>query len=160
MAVGVDMVVAKPPALDERAGFGQTEKDLRIEAFVAEAVVKGLDIGVLPGAAGVDIDGADFCLGEPLLNGSGNELASVVAADILGRTVAHEENLEHIDDIFTVGSIDLDQRSRFSIESGLDIHIFKPVDNLSDLPDSDHGTISERDQGKRFYFSSGIALSL
>jgi len=106
-AVRVDPVVKASPFLDHDAGLGHAQKDLLIEAFVAQAVVEALMhssgrtpsehvafgsclsrsarfyMPVLPRTARIDIDGADTHLREPVLNVPGNELGTVVATDVV-----------------------------------------------------------------------------
>jgi hypothetical protein len=103
----VDPVVKASPCLDHDAGLGHAQKDLLIEAFVAQAVVEALMLSsgrtpsehvafgsclsrsarfympVLPRTARIDIDGADTHLCEPVLNVPGHELGTVVATDVV-----------------------------------------------------------------------------
>ncbi len=53
--------------LDEHTGFGNAEHDFSIEAFVAQAAIKALDVTVLPGTARFDVEGLDPALGPATL---------------------------------------------------------------------------------------------
>ena len=58
-AVGPLLVVEADPVGDDDASFRQRVELLAVEALVTEAGVKGFDVAVLPGRAGVDVEGAD-----------------------------------------------------------------------------------------------------
>jgi len=72
-------------------------------------VIEGLGVTVLPRAAGVDVEGFDLVVGEPLLDGLGNKWAlrfvvafapryrPVVRADVFGSTVPVDGLLEHLE---------------------------------------------------------------
>jgi hypothetical protein len=49
--------------------------------------VEGFDEAVLPGAAGLDVDGLDLVVGSPALELLGDKFRSVVGADELWRAV-------------------------------------------------------------------------
>src|SRR4029077_6621268 len=81
-------------------GLAQTVEDLAVEQLVAKAGVEAFNVAVLPGAASLDVSGlgADSC--DPLLHGLGDELRSVVGADVTGDATQDEEvgqNVDHID---------------------------------------------------------------
>lgn len=59
-----------------------------------EAQVEALDDAVLPGATGGDVDGLDALLGHEDLDGLGDELRTVVGADVLGPGLRADHGLE------------------------------------------------------------------
>src|SRR4029077_18287879 len=94
-----DRVVVASPALDDDLGLAQTVEDLAVEQLVAKAGVEAFNVAVLPGAASLDVSGlgADSC--DPLLHGLGDELRSVVGADVTGDATQDEEVGQNVDDI-------------------------------------------------------------
>ena len=97
--MGSDRVVVASPALDDDLGLAQTVEDLAVEQLVAKAGVEAFNVAVLPGAASLDVSGlgADSC--DPLLHGLGDELRSVVGADVTGDATQDEEVGQNVDDI-------------------------------------------------------------
>jgi hypothetical protein len=59
------MVIFYAEVFDENARFAERAKLFPVEAFVAEASAERLDETILPGAAGLDVDGLDLVLGWP-----------------------------------------------------------------------------------------------
>ncbi|MDW7648824.1 MAG: hypothetical protein SCG73_04305 [Nitrospiraceae bacterium] len=101
LAVRPELVVAVPEVFDDHTGLGQRPELLTVQALVAEAAMdssgarkpaagspKGsaggrwqpLHKAALPRAAGIDVDGLDAVLRQPLPHDLGDELAAVVAA--------------------------------------------------------------------------------
>ena len=50
-------VVFGTPVLEHDSGFEEVGEVLGVEAFVSQASVEGLDVGVLPGGSGLDVGG-------------------------------------------------------------------------------------------------------
>ena len=57
------MVIFDAEVFDDDARFGECPKLFPVEAFVAEASVERLDKTILPGTAGLDVDGLDLVFG-------------------------------------------------------------------------------------------------
>ena len=107
--MGPDRVVVTSPALNDDLGLAQTVEDLAVEQLIAKAGVEALDIAVLPRTASLDVSGlaADSC--DPFLHGLGDELRSVVGADMAGDATQHKEggqNVDHIDRFELAGDTD------------------------------------------------------
>ena len=89
-AVGPLLVVEADPVGDDDASFGERIELLAVEALVTEAGVKGFDVTVLPGRAGVDVERADAAVGQAVPDGTGDKLGAVVGADMLRRSVGFD----------------------------------------------------------------------
>ena len=104
-----DRIVMAPPAFDDDLSFSEGVEDLAIEQLIAKAGVEALDVAVLPRTASLDVSGlgADSC--NPFLHGLGDELRSVVGADMTGDATQDEEvgqNVDHIDRLKLAGDTD------------------------------------------------------
>ena len=98
--MGPDRVVVASPALDDDLGFAQTVEDLAVEQLIAKASVEAFDVAVLPRTASLNVSGLDADSSDPFLHGLGDELRSVVGADVTGDATQDEEvgqNVDHID---------------------------------------------------------------
>ena len=67
-------VVLEPPTLEHHAGVSEAPELLTAEALVAQAVVEALGEGVLPGLAGLDVEGFGAQLRKSLGELEGDEL--------------------------------------------------------------------------------------
>lgn len=76
-------VVLLTEVLDHDAGFGEGPQLLAVEALVAESAVKAFHDAILPGASGVDVDGADALFRQPALDDVGDEPLAVVGTQVL-----------------------------------------------------------------------------
>lgn len=83
--MGPFLVVVTAIVLDEDASFGHAEHEFPVEAFVTQRAIEALDMAILLRAARIDVEALDPALGQPLLQDSGNELRSIVTADVLGQ---------------------------------------------------------------------------
>ena len=84
-------------------------EDLAIEQLIAKAGVEALDVAVLPRTAPLDIGSLGADSGDPSLDGLGDELRSVVGADVTGDAAQDEEvgqNVDHIDRLELAGDTD------------------------------------------------------
>src|SRR5262245_56137625 len=88
-----------PPAFDDDLCLAQSEEDFAVEQFVAQAGVEALDVAVLPRAPSVDVSGLGTDRSDPVLHGLGDELRSVVGADVSGNAPQDEEIGQNVDDI-------------------------------------------------------------
>ena len=66
-AVRTTFIVFDTPALQDNAHFAQIAEELAVEAFIAQLVMKALNVSVLPRASGLDVKGL-YLLGlQPVL---------------------------------------------------------------------------------------------
>src|SRR5262245_25585929 len=79
-----------PPAFDDDLCLAQSEEDFAVEQFVAQAGVEALDVAVLPRAPSVDVSGLGTDRRDPVLHSLGDELRSVVGADVSGNAPQDE----------------------------------------------------------------------
>ena len=88
-----------PPALDHDLRLSERVEDLAIEQFITQAGVEALDKAVLPWAAWFDVGGpgANGC--DPVLHSFGDELGSVVGADVPRNAAQDEEVGQQVDDV-------------------------------------------------------------
>ena len=81
-----------PPPFDQDLGLAQRGEDLPVQQVIPELPVEGLAIAVLPGASGLDEQGADVEPGEPCPAALRTELGAVVGAQV-GRTAPGDEQV-------------------------------------------------------------------
>lgn len=93
------MIVVVTPIMEEDARFAEGIDQFAIQALGPEAAIEALDISILPGASRIDVNGLDAFLREPALDGRGNELRSVVTANITGSTFVGDDLLKQFQDI-------------------------------------------------------------
>src|SRR5207302_10883690 len=86
-----DRVVVASPALDDDLGLAQSVEDLAVEQLIAKASVEAFDVAVLPRTASLNVSGLDADSSDPFLHGLGDELRSVVGADVTGDATQDEE---------------------------------------------------------------------
>ena len=92
-------IVELSPLLDQNFGFSQAQKNLTVQAFIAKTVVEAFHVAVLPRATRIDVDRSDPQFLEPFLDFLGDELGSIVAADVFRNAAAchhFSERVEHI----------------------------------------------------------------
>ena len=94
-----DGVVVTPPALDDDLRLAERVEDLAIEKLVSQAGIEAFDKAVLPRAASLDISRPCTHGCDPVLHGPGDELGSIVGADVGGNTAQDEEVREDIDHV-------------------------------------------------------------
>ena len=70
-------VVLDPPGLDHDLGHGEAGELLDVEQLVTYAAVEGLDVGVLPRRAGLDVPGLGAGQAAPLPQGPRDQLRAV-----------------------------------------------------------------------------------
>ena len=94
-----DGVVVTAPALDDDLRLPERVEDLAIEQLVAKTGIEALDEAVLPRTAGRDVGGpcANSC--NPVLNGLGDELGSVVGTNMPGNAAQDEQVRQRIEDV-------------------------------------------------------------
>ena len=75
-------VVFGSPVLEHDLGFEEVSEVFCVEAFVSEASVEGLDVGVLPGRAGLDVGGVGAPDAAPVPQRGRDELGAVVHTQV------------------------------------------------------------------------------
>ena len=80
----------------------QRGEDFSVEEFIPELPVKALDVTVFPRTARLDEKSPDLEPCEPVPNGFGNELRSVVLSDEGWHPAQNEQVCQHIYDIYRV----------------------------------------------------------
>ena len=92
------IIVVLSPVGDHHLGLAEGLKQLAREQLVAHARPEGLDVGILPGRAGLDVAGPGLREAAEVAQGVGGEPGAVVAADVLGRcaSLGHQA-VEHCD---------------------------------------------------------------
>jgi|APSaa5957512493_1039668.scaffolds.fasta_scaffold223820_1 hypothetical protein len=73
-----DGVVVSPPLFDDDLSLFDGIEDLPVEQFVPEAGIEGLAVAVLPGRAEFNVSGFGPHRLDPVPNGLGHELGSIV----------------------------------------------------------------------------------
>ena len=84
-------IVMTPPALDDDLRLTQRGEDLAVEEFVTQARIEALDVAVLPRTARGDEGGFRPDGRDPILDGLGHELRTIVRTDIAGYAAQDEE---------------------------------------------------------------------
>ena len=82
-AVRTSGVVVLAEVLDDPVGLVSIQEQLHVEALIAELAVEAFPVSVLPGAAWLDVEGCNALVPQPLLQGLGDELGTVVTAQEL-----------------------------------------------------------------------------
>ena len=97
--VRTTLVIFDAPAFQDNARFVQIAEEFAVEAFIARLVVKALNVSVLPRAPGLDVKRLDLLGLQPVLDAGGDKLWAVVAAQVLGHSVAGYGCFDHRDHI-------------------------------------------------------------
>jgi len=94
-------VVFVSPRSRERPGIPDAIEDVHRQELISQAAVEALGIAVLLRTARFDVHGIDSYLPKPPTEGVGNELGTIVAAD-MPRDAAHRDELrERVDHVLT-----------------------------------------------------------
>ena len=96
-AVRMILVVLLAPTLHHPLGFCQAAKDLPVQAFRPQLLVEAFSVGVLPGTAGRDVFRLHLLGGQEELHSAGDELRTVVRAEIARCTTRPKQALDGID---------------------------------------------------------------
>ena len=99
------VVVFGSPVLEHDSGFEEVGEVLGVEAFVSEASVEGLDVGVLPGRSGLDVGGVGAPDAAPVSQRGRDELGAVVHAQMSGGASLGDEALDGGDDAVGVDAV-------------------------------------------------------
>lgn len=95
-------VVVVDPFGEHDPGLGERVELLAVEELASCAGVERLDEAVLPGRAGVDVQGLDAAQGEAVANNPRDELRTVVRPDVLGGAVLADGLHERAHDVLGV----------------------------------------------------------
>jgi hypothetical protein len=93
--MGPEGVALPAPAVGQALGLSHRGEQLGVEEFVSEPAVERLCKAVLPRGSWLDIGGGGAAGLAPALEGVGNELGAVIAADERRRRVDAGELLQH-----------------------------------------------------------------
>lgn len=103
------MVVLVAPVLDDDAGLGQGPELFPVQALFPEPGVEAFDITVLPGTAGIDVEGLDSLSGQPLPKMVLNKLGAIVAADVLRGSMLIDQSGHDLPDFARIDlAVDMD----------------------------------------------------
>ena len=122
--MGPEVVVLQAPLLNEDLRLEERVEALPVEALISQLAVEGLDVAVLPGAAGLDEERPHPDPLQPAAHRPGGELGAVVAADVGGNATAHEElgeTGEHLGGGQTAGDDDGEALARVLIDDGQEL---------------------------------------
>ena len=92
-------VVVVPPVLEDHPALAQRVEQLTVQTLGPKPAIEALHVAVLPRAARIDIDRLDLVLPEPFLDRLGDELRSVVTADLFWGAVLLDHLLQQRQDI-------------------------------------------------------------
>ncbi len=94
-------VVGLAVAFAQHFCFQEGGEGFRALKLVPEPAVETLAVGVLPWAAGLDVEGFKASPGDPFLHGPRHELRAIVAADELGQAAPRlNRRFQNTDDVF------------------------------------------------------------
>ena len=97
--MGVFRVVFVSPLFDHHTRFGHAQEQFLVEAFIAQAIVKGLYMSILPRAPWFNVYDVDLLALQFSSDLVGYKLRSVVRADALGFAVVlygFVQDLHHV----------------------------------------------------------------
>ena len=86
-----DLIVLSPPDLSQHLCLLQRCEDFSVEEFIPDLLVEAFDVTVLPETARLDEKSSDLEPREPVPNGFGHELRSVVRSGILRDAVLQHQ---------------------------------------------------------------------
>ena len=81
--MGSGQVVVLSPSFQLLSRIFEGENQMYVQAFVAQPAVEALDVAVLPGTAGLDVQRPGAQLRQPVPQLLGHELRAVVRAKVL-----------------------------------------------------------------------------
>ena len=93
-----DLVVLMPELFDHDLRIDSISEPLHRQALIAQLAVERFVGAVLPGLARINIGGIDVSLQQPAQYGSGDELRTIVGAQVPRRTMYAYELCQHFDD--------------------------------------------------------------
>ena len=81
-----DAVVMRPPPLDHDAGLLEVVEHLAVQKFIPQPRVDALAVAVLLETARPDVSGLRANRCDPVADGFGDELRTIVGADMAGHS--------------------------------------------------------------------------
>lgn len=87
------------PLLDHDPRLRQRVEDLTVEQLVAQLAVEAFHIAVLPGTGLLDERRLGPDRGDPLAHRQGDELGTLIRADMIGDSTFEAELGQHLDDV-------------------------------------------------------------
>jgi len=104
------MEIRVSPRSCERSGIPDAIEDRHRQELISQATVEALGVALLPRAVRLDVHRIDTHLPKPATEGVGNELRTVVAADMPWDAAHREELRERVDHVLT-GNAAIDLQS-------------------------------------------------
>jgi hypothetical protein len=98
-AVRTTFIVFDPPALQDNARFVQIAEEFSVQAFIAQLVVKALNMPILPRAPGLDVKRFDLLALQRVVHVRGDKLMHIVAAQVLGCSITGYRRFHSRDDV-------------------------------------------------------------
>src|SRR5690554_2438120 len=126
--VGALVEVVTTVLVEDDAGFDERAEELAVEQLVAHARVEALGESVLPGRTRRDEESANVGVVEEGSDGRGDELGTVVRADVRGRPSFSEEPAKDVEEVLAAN-----RASRMERE-GLAGELVDEGENLERLP--------------------------
>ncbi len=93
------VVVILEPVSEDDPGLAQCVNQFPVQTFFAETAIEAFHIAILPWTARINVEGFDIVFLEPLLDCCGDELGSVVRADVLRGSMTLDGFLQDIQNI-------------------------------------------------------------
>ena len=98
-AVRTTLIVFDTPVSKDNARFMQIAEEFAVQAFIAQLIVKALNMPVFSRAPRLDVQRLDLLGFQPVLHAGGDKLRPIVAAQVLGHSIASDGRFDHGDDI-------------------------------------------------------------
>jgi len=114
--VGSNRIVVVAPLLDDDQCLLQAVEDFSVQQFIAQLVVEGFAVPILPGAVGFDVKGFGSDLGQPLAHDLGGHLWAVVGSDVFWDTARQHDIGHRLDDAEAVDPASNTDRQAFARE--------------------------------------------
>ena len=108
------MIVIMAPGVEHALRLGRGGEHVRVEAFVAESAIEGLDEGVLHGFARPNELESDVVRIRPRVHRAADEFAAVVHRDRGRRAAAGDDRRQHGRDFDAGQRPTDDERQRFA----------------------------------------------
>ena len=83
----------------DNASLVQIAEEFAVQAFIAQLVMKALDMPVFPRAPRLDVERLDLLRLQPVLHAGGDKLRAIVAAQVFGHSIAGYGYFHYRDDI-------------------------------------------------------------
>lgn len=105
-------VVMLSSAFDEDGCLPKGVEDFLVEQLVPELVVEAFVVAILPWRSGLDLERLHADPAQPVTDGMGGELGTIVATDVIGRAVPLEQLGEDSKDVIAPElALDMDRQA-------------------------------------------------